>query len=166
MPHAPLIPHEDALVATTAVVRGDVSLGACASIWYGCVVRGDCDRVSIGEYTNVQDLSVVHSDTGVPNDIGAHVTIGHQAMVHGRRIGDRVLIGIGAIILGGAEIGDECIIAAGAVVKEGAQIPSRSLVAGVPGKVIRQVTDDDITNFVHHAEHYWELACSHRPPAE
>ncbi|MED5330442.1 MAG: gamma carbonic anhydrase family protein [Planctomycetota bacterium] len=166
MTHAHLMPREDALVATNAVVCGDVSLGACASIWYGCVVRGDCDRVTIGEYTNVQDLSVIHSDTGVPNDIGAHVTIGHQAMVHGRRIGDRVLIGIGAIILGGAEIGDECIIAAGAVVKEGAQIPSRSLVAGVPGKVIRQITDDDISDFVHHAEHYWELACSHRPPAE
>jgi carbonic anhydrase/acetyltransferase-like protein (isoleucine patch superfamily) len=111
--------------------------------------------------TNVQDLVTVHADTGVPNDIGSHVTIGHGAVVHGRRVGDRCLIGIGAVILGGAEIGDECIIAAGAVVKENARIPPRSLVAGVPGKVVRAVTEQEVGELLHHAETYLALARSH-----
>ena len=153
--------HGAALVANTAVLWGDVTLGRDASLWYGTVVRGDCAPITIGELTNVQDNAVVHSDTGVPNDIGAAVTIGHLAMVHGRRVGDRCLIGIGAIILGGAEIGDECIIAAGAVVKENAVIPPRSLVAGVPGKVLRGVTDEEARGLAGHAEHYLEIAHQH-----
>ena len=153
-----LHPFGDALVASTAVVRGDVSLGPRVSIWYGTVLRGDCDRITVGEGSNVQDLTMIHADTGVPNDIGAHVTIGHGAVVHGRRVGDGVLIGIGAVVLGGAEIGDECIIAAGAVVREGAVIPPRSLVAGVPGKVLRTIDDAQAASFAAHAEHYWELA--------
>lgn len=159
-PH--LLPLGEALVAHDAVVCGQVSLGARASVWYGCVVRGDCARITVGDYTNVQDGAVIHADTDVPNDIGSHVTIGHNAMVHGRRVGDRTLIGIGAIVLGGAEIGEECIIAAGAVVKEGAVIPPRSLVAGVPGKVLREVSDEQVAEFVGHAEHYWHLAQTHR----
>lgn len=159
-PH--LLPLGDALVAHDAVVCGQVTLGARASVWYGCVVRGDCAPITIGECTNVQDGAVIHADTDVPNDIGAFVTIGHNAMVHGRRVGDRTLIGIGAIVLGGAEVGEECIIAAGAVVKEGAVIPPRSLVAGVPGKVLREVTPEQAAEFVGHAEHYWDLARSHR----
>ncbi|GJM21502.1 MAG: hypothetical protein DHS20C15_14170 [Planctomycetota bacterium] len=158
-----LHPFGDALVASTAVVMGNVQLGAKSSIWYGTVLRGDCDRITIGEGTNVQDLTMVHADTGIPNDIGAWTTIGHGAMVHGRRVGDGCLIGIGAILLGGCEIGDGAIIAAGAVVKENAIIPPRSLVVGIPGKVVREVTPEQVAEQIKHAEHYWELAQGHLP---
>ena len=156
-----LVPRGEALVASTAVVTGDVVLGPSVSIWYGCVVRGDCARITIGEMTNVQDGVVLHADTGVPNEIGAWVTIGHQAMVHGRRVGDGCLIGIGAVILGGADIGEGCIVAAGAVVKENAQVPPRSLLAGVPARVLRQLTDAELVELRGHADHYWELARTH-----
>lgn len=151
----------EALVASTAMVKGEVTLGRDTSVWYGAVVRGDCAPITIGDRSNVQDNAVIHSDTGVPNDIGADCTIGHLAMVHGRRLGDRCLVGIGAVILGGAEIGDECIIAAGAVVKENAVIPPRSLVAGVPGKIVREVRDDEAAHFAGHAQHYVEIARGH-----
>ena len=156
-----LAPRGEALVASTAVVTGDVVLGRGVSVWYGAVLRGDCARITIGELTNVQDAVVVHADTGVPNDIGAFVTIGHGAVVHGRRVGDGCLIGIKAVILGGAEIGEGCIIAAGAVVKENAQIPPRSLVAGVPARVLRAVSDAELVELRGHAEHYAELARGH-----
>ncbi|RKY18900.1 MAG: gamma carbonic anhydrase family protein [Planctomycetota bacterium] len=159
-----LLPRGEALVANSATVLGRVRLGARVSVWYSAVVRGDSDAISLGELTNVQDGAVIHADTGVPNDIGAWVTIGHGAVVHGRRVGDRCLIGIGAVVLGGAEIGDECIVAAGAVVREGAVIPPRSLVAGVPAKRLREVTPEEAAAFVSHAEHYWELAQGHQPP--
>jgi carbonic anhydrase/acetyltransferase-like protein (isoleucine patch superfamily) len=125
------------------------------------VIRGDCARITIGALTNVQDGAVIHADTGVPNDIGAGITIGHGAVVHGRRVGDGCLIGIKAVILGGADIGAGCIIAAGTVVKENAVIPPRSLVAGVPGKIMRTVTDAELEQFRGHAAHYLELALSH-----
>lgn len=163
LPHLRLV--GEAYVAGNATVIGDVHLGRGCSVWYGSVVRGDCAPIRIGDLTNVQDLAVIHADTDVPNDIGAEVTIGHRAVVHGRRVGDRCLIGIGAILLGRSEIGDGCIIAAGAVVKEGAIIPARSLVAGVPAKVMRAVRPDELEAFVHHAAHYLELARSHCPPA-
>ncbi len=156
-----LMPTGGAYVASTAVVVGDVTLGRDASVWYGAVVRGDCAPITIGALTNVQDGTVIHADTGVPNDIGAGVIIGHLAMVHGRRVGDDCLIGIKAVILGGAEIGDGCIIAAGAVVKENARIPARSLVAGVPGRILRAVSDAEVAQFREHARHYLELAKSH-----
>ena len=156
-----LVRHGEAWVATTAVVTDDVALGRDCSVWYGVVIRGDCARITIGELANVQDNTVVHADTGVPNDIGAEVTIGHGAVVHGRRVGDGCLIGIKAVILGGAEIGDGCIIAAGAVVKEHARIPARSLVAGVPAKVLRPVTDAEAAQLREHARHYLELARHH-----
>lgn len=151
----------EALVASTAVVLGDVVLGRDCSIWYGAVVRGDCARVTVGTLTNVQDGAILHADTGVPNDVGAEVTIGHAAVVHGLRVGDGCLIGIGAVILGGADIGDECIVAAGAVVKEHAVIPPRSLVAGVPGRVVRPVTPEEAAGLRGHAAHYLELARRH-----
>jgi carbonic anhydrase/acetyltransferase-like protein (isoleucine patch superfamily) len=153
----------EAYVASTAVVIGNVTLGKDVSIWYGAVVRGDCDAITIGALTNVQDTAVVHADTGVPNDIGEACVIGHAAVVHGRRVGNRCLIGIGAVILGRSEIGDECIIAAGAVVKEGAIIPPRSLVAGVPGKVLRQVSDEEVAQLREHASTYLQLAVGHLP---
>ena len=161
-----LVRRGEAWVATTAVVTDDVTLGRDCSVWYGVVIRGDCAPITIGELTNVQDNTVVHADTGVPNEIGAEVTIGHGAVVHGRRVGDGCLIGIKAVILGGAEIGDGCIIAAGAVVRENAKIPRNSLVAGVPAKVLRSVGDDEVATLREHARHYLELALHHsRRPA-
>ncbi len=151
----------EVLVASTAVVCGDVRLARGVSVWYGAVLRGDCAPITVDEMTNVQDGAIVHADTGVPNDIGAWVTIGHGAVVHGRRVGDGCLIGIRAVILGGAEIGEGCIVAAGAVVKENARIPPRSLLAGVPAKVLRAVTDDELVTLRGHAEHYRELALRH-----
>jgi len=160
-PRPHLRAHGAALVAHDAVVCGDVVLGAGSSVWYGCVVRGDCARITIGEVTNVQDLTMVHADTGVPQAIGSYVTVGHRAVLHGRTIGDRCLIGIGAIVLGGAEIGDECIVGAGALVTENKVVPARSLVLGMPGKVVRTLSDEEIASLVHHAEHYRELARRH-----
>jgi len=145
-------------VASTAVVTGDVTLGRESSVWYGAVVRGDCAPITIGEQTNVQDGVIVHCDTDVPNEIGSRVTIGHGAIVHGRRVGDDVLIGIGAILLGGSVIGDGCIIAAGSVVRENSVIPPRSMVAGVPGRVVRAVTDEELTMLRSHADSYLRLA--------
>ncbi len=153
--------HGEAFVASTAVVLGDVRLGRDASVWFGAIVRGDCAAISVGARTNVQDGAILHADTGVPNDIGADVTIGHAAVVHGRSVGDGTLIGIGAVILGGAVIGEGCIIAAGAIVKENAVIPPRSLVAGVPGKIVRAVRDEEAAQLREHSRHYVELALSH-----
>ncbi len=159
-----LVPLGLALVASTAVVWGDVTLGADVSIWYGAVVRGDCAPLTIGEGTNVQDLVVVHADTDIPVDIGCGVTIGHSAVIHGRRVGDHCLIGIGAKLLGRSEIGEGSVIAAGAVIREGTIIPPRSLVAGVPGRIMRQVTDEELAEFASHAATYVALAASHRCP--
>lgn len=159
-----MLPIGRALVASTAVVCGDVTLGADVSIWYGAVVRGDCAPITIGDGTNVQDLVVIHADTGISVEVGSGVTIGHSAVVHGRRVGDGCLIGIGAKLLGRSEIGEGSVIAAGAVVREGTVIPPRSLVAGVPGKIMRQVSDDELAEFASHAATYVALAASHRRP--
>jgi len=156
-----MLRRDGAFVAHDAVVRGDIALGIDTSVWYGCVVRGDCARITIGDVTNVQDLTMVHADTGVPQAIGSYVTVGHKAVLHGRVVGDRCLIGIGAIVLGGAEIGDECIIGAGALVTENQVVPPRSLVLGMPGKVVRTLGDEEVAGLVHHAEHYRELARGH-----
>ena len=130
-----------AAAATNATLTGSVTLGEDASVWFGCVLRGDDAPIRIGARTNVQDLSMIHADIDVPNEIGEEVTIGHRCVLHGARVGDRCLIGMGAILLGGSVIGEESIIGAGAVVKEGMVIPPRSLVVGVPAKVVRQVDD-------------------------
>jgi len=133
-----------AFLASNAIVTGDVTLGEDAGVWFGCVLRGDDAPLTIGRRTNVQDLTMIHADTGVPNVIGEECTIGHRVVLHGARIGDRCLIGMGAILLGGSVIGDESLIAAGAVVKEGFVVPPRSLVVGLPGKVIRTLSDADV----------------------
>lgn len=130
--------------AANATLTGDVTLAEGASVWFGSVLRGDDAPLVVGAHSNVQDLSMVHADPDVPNVIGAHVTVGHRCVLHGATVGDRCLIGMGAILLGGSVIGEESIIAAGAVVKEGAVIPPRSLVVGVPGKVVKQVTDEQV----------------------
>jgi carbonic anhydrase/acetyltransferase-like protein (isoleucine patch superfamily) len=160
-PDACLVRLGDAFVASSALVWGDVVLGREASVWYGCVLRGDCARLTIGEVTNIQDLTMVHADTGVPHSIGSHVTVGHQAVLHGRVIGDECLVGVGALLLGGTEIGDGCIVGAGTVLTENTVVPPRSLVLGVPGRVVRRVTDEEHAERRLHAEHYLELARMH-----
>ena len=148
-------PLEDgAFAATNAIVTGDVTLAEDVNIWFGCVVRGDDAPLTIGRRTNIQDLTMVHADTGEPNVIGAECTVGHRVVLHGAEVGDRCLIGMGAVLLGGSRIGAESIIAAGAVVKEGAVIPPRSLVVGVPGRVVREVTDEQVASILASAEGY------------
>ncbi len=143
-----------AYAATNAVLTGELVLGADVGIWFGCVLRGDDAPLTIGARTNVQDLTMIHADTGTPNVIGSECTIGHRCVLHGARIGDRCLIGMGAILLGGSVIGDESLVAAGAVVKEGFVVPPRSLVAGVPAKIIRPLTDAEAARIIESAEGY------------
>ncbi len=134
-------------VADNAVVLADVTLGESANVWFGCVLRGDDEPITIGARSNIQDGTVVHADPGVPNTIGEDVTVGHRCVLHGKEVGDRCLIGMGAILLGGSVIGEESLIAAGAVVKENMVVPPRSLVVGIPGRVVRQVTDEEVQSF-------------------
>jgi carbonic anhydrase/acetyltransferase-like protein (isoleucine patch superfamily) len=143
-----------AFKARNAIVTGDVTLGNDCGIWFGCVVRGDDAPLVIGARTNVQDLTMIHADPGAPNVIGSEVTIGHRCVLHGVRIGDRALIGMGAVLLGGSVVGAEALVAAGAVVREGFQVPDGTLVAGVPAKVIRPLTPEERSGFRDSAEGY------------
>ena len=148
-------------VADSAVITADVRLGRDASVWFGAVVRGDVATVTIGPRTNVQDLALIHCDSGFPNAIGADVTIGHGAIVHGVRVGDGSLVGMGAVLLGESVIGRECLVAAGAVVPPRTVVPDRTLVAGVPARPVRQVTDRDLAYMRHLPPHYVRLAQAH-----
>lgn len=136
--------HEQAFVAETADVIGRVTLEKNSSVWYGAVLRGDVAGITIGENTSVQDNCVLHCDHGSDMVIGRNVTVGHGAIVHGATVGDNTLIGMGAIVLDGAKIGESCVIAAGALVKERAEIPDGSMVVGVPGKIIRSLSEEQI----------------------
>ena len=136
---------------------GDVTIGEGSSMWYGAVARGDMSYITIGKFTNIQDNATVHVDTNTPCEIGDYTTIGHNAVVHGCKIGNNCLIGMGSIILNGAVIGDNCIIAAGALITEGAVIPSNSLVMGSPGKVRREVSKEEIETVKYNAVRYEEL---------
>lgn len=149
--------HLDTFIATTADVIGDVTIGEGSSIWYGAVARGDMSYITIGKCTNIQDNATVHVDTNLPCEIGDYTTIGHNAVVHGCKVGNNCLIGMGAILLNGAVIGDNCIIAAGSLITEGAVIPPNSLVMGSPGKVRREVTKEDIETVRQNAVRYEEL---------
>lgn len=141
-------------IAPNAVVLGDVVLQSGASVWFGAVVRGDTDTLTIGENSNIQDLSVLHADAGVPLTIGRNVTVGHKVMLHGCTIGDNSLIGIGAVILNGAVIGKNCLIGANALIPEGKVIPDGSLVMGQPGKVVRELNEGQIAALEASATHY------------
>ena len=145
-------------VAPNATVIGDVTLTANVSIWFSAVVRADKDRIIIGEGSNVQDNCVVHTSKGHPVIIGSNVSVGHGAILHGCTLGDQVLVGMGAIILNGAKVGSGSLIGAGAVVTEGADIPGGSVVVGVPGKVIKQVTDAQKEYILTNARSYVQLA--------
>jgi len=149
-------------VAPTAVVLGDVTLGARASVWYGAVLRGDMAPITVGEATNLQDGTIVHVDEGVPATIGARVGVGHRAILHGCIVEDDCLVGMGAILLNGVLVGSGSVIAAGAVVPEGVVIPSGSLVMGVPARVVRLV-DDALRERIRHTwKHYVAEAERHR----
>ena len=152
---------DDAYLADTARVRGEVTIGRDANLWDGVCVRGDVAPVSIGERTNVQDNAVIHCDAGVPNRIGSDVTIGHAAVVHGAEVGDGTLIGMGAVVLGRTRIGRNCLIAAGALVPPGMEVPDGRVVMGVPGKIARETTDEEKHYAAHLPPHYVELARLH-----
>lgn len=144
--HAEMTPRiaEDVYIAPGAVIVGDAVIDNNASVWYNAVIRADNAVCHIGEGSNLQDCAVIHCEEDYPVEIGKNVTIGHGAIVHGARIGDNTLIGMGAVILNGADIGSNCLIGAGALVTGGTVIPDRSVVMGTPGKVKRQITDEEI----------------------
>ena len=151
-----------AWVADTATVTAAVTLGEDVNLWYGVMVRGDDAPITIGARTNVQDGSVVHVDPDAPNTIGSDVTVGHGALVHGVEVEDYVLIGMGAIVLGGSKIGEGSIVGAGALVLEGTEIPPYSLVVGSPARVVRQLDPTDRRpKAIRHAAHYVEQARRH-----
>ena len=151
---------EAAFVADSADVMGSVTIKAGASIWYGAVVRGDIERIEIGECTNIQDGAILHGDPGQPTILEDYVTVGHRAVVHSAYIERGCLIGIGAIVLDGVRVGAGSIIGAGAVVTK--DVPARSLVVGIPGKVVRQISTEEAVELIEHAKRYKELALVHR----
>jgi gamma-carbonic anhydrase len=149
-------------LADNATIVGDVELGPEVNVWYGTVLRGDCGHIRIGARTNVQDLACIHMTTGVSHtEIGQDVTVGHGVIVHGARIGDRVLVGMGSVLLDNVEIGDECLIAAGSVLPPRLKVPARMLVRGAPAKIIREVTTEEALLGVNGAKTYLELAREH-----
>jgi carbonic anhydrase/acetyltransferase-like protein (isoleucine patch superfamily) len=153
---------DDAFVAPTAVVVGAVTMGPRSSIWYGAVARADAEMIEIGEGSNIQDGCTLHSDTGFPLVVGRHVTVGHRVVLHGARIDDEVLVGMGSVVMNGAHIGSGSIVAAGAVVTQGKQFPPRSVIAGIPAKVVREATDDDLLHIRGNAASYTDRLPSAR----
>jgi carbonic anhydrase/acetyltransferase-like protein (isoleucine patch superfamily) len=151
-----------AWVAPNATLIGNVTLGAEASVFYGAVLRGDVDSITLGARSNLQDNVTVHCDSGIPTRIGAGVSVGHAAVLHGCTVEDDCLIGMSATVLNGAVVGAGSLVAAGAVVLEGTVIPPRSLVAGVPAKVRRELTDEEFAKVQDNATHYVEYAQTHR----
>ena len=152
-PDSPHIP-ASAWVADSAQVMGKVTLGEDASVWFGVVIRGDTDPITIGAGTNIQDGSVLHADYGKPLVIGDNVTVGHKVMLHGCTIGDGSLIGIGAVVLNGAKIGRGSIVGAGSLVTEGKEFPDGSLIMGSPAKVVRSLTPEQQQGLAQSAQHY------------
>jgi carbonic anhydrase/acetyltransferase-like protein (isoleucine patch superfamily) len=148
----------EVFIAHSALVVGDVQLGSGVNLWFNVVIRGDLARITLGPRVNLQDGVVVHTDFGVPCDIEEGVVAGHGAILHGRRIGARCLIGMGAVVLSGSDIGPESLIAAGCVVPERLVVPPRSLVAGVPGRVVKPVPDAWLERTRRINAHYIELA--------
>ncbi|CAN3130322.1 gamma carbonic anhydrase family protein [Mycobacterium sp. smrl_JER01] len=157
--------HPDSWLAPNATVVGRVSLAAGASAWYGAILRAEAEDIEIGAGTNLQDGVTIHVDPGFPARVGAGVSVGHNAVLHGCTIEDNSLVGMGAVVLNGAVVGAGSLIAAGAVVPQGAVIPAGSMVAGVPGKVRRELGEDEIAGIRHNAVLYQELVKLHRNPA-
>lgn len=155
-----------AMVADNATVVGDVRLGRDVGIWFGVTIRGDDSWIEIGDDTNVQDNSCLHVDVDAPLRIGQGVTIGHGVIVHGIEIGDFTLVGMGSIVLGGARVGEYSLVGAGALIKENAVIPPRSVVLGMPGRIVRQVTGEEMEAMRWRARHYVQRARSYLPSRE
>lgn len=146
--------NEEYYVAPSASVIGSVRLGAGASVWFNCVIRGDTDWIMVGDGSNVQDGTVIHTDAGVPVRLGSNVSIGHHAMLHGCTVDDASMIANGAIVLDRVSIGKNCLIAAGALVPPGKTIPDNSVVMGAPGKIVREVNERDRAMIAEAAAHY------------
>ena len=159
--HLPKI-HETCFLAESSSVIGKVTMGQDSSVWYGAVLRGDVESIKIGERTNVQDNVTIHVASGYETVIGDDVTIGHNAVVHGCKVGNRVLIGMGAIVLDGAIIEDDVIIGAGALIPPGKVISSKSLVVGSPGKVVKTLGDEALQGLLDSAKVYVKEANSHK----
>ena len=149
--------HPSAFIAPNATVLGDVTIGRDASVWYNCVLRGDINRIVVGEGSNIQDGSVLHLTAELECFIGDYVTVGHMAVVHACKIGNECLIGMGAIVLDGAELGERCIVGAGALITQGKIIPPGSMVLGSPAKVVRALTDDEQSGLREWAARYVRL---------
>ncbi|MGI3131591.1 gamma carbonic anhydrase family protein [Halopseudomonas pachastrellae] len=149
---------EDAWIADSAAVIGKVTLEAGANVWFGAVIRGDVERITVGEHSNVQDGAVMHADSGVPLTLGKGITVGHNAMLHGCTVGDYSLIGINAVVLNGAKIGKHCIIGANSLIPEGKEIPDGSLVMGSPGKVVKTLNEQQKKMLELSAAHYVQNA--------
>ncbi|NLF02074.1 MAG: gamma carbonic anhydrase family protein [Anaerolineales bacterium] len=158
--------HPTAFVAPNATVVGDVHIGAEASVWFGSVLRGDNAAIEIGARTNVQDLAVIHADAGQPCVLGQGVTVGHRAVVHSATVADGALIGIGAIVLNGAQVGEEALVGAAALVPAGMVVPARHLALGVPARVVRPLTDDEVASLRETAAHYVARGSSFRAALE
>ena len=152
---------EAAFVAEDARIMGDVRLGKEASVFYGCVLRGDIESILIGEGSNVQDGSIIHLADDLPAIVGAYCTIGHGAIIHACTVGDECLVGMRAVVLDGAEIGDQCLVAAGSVVTPRTKIPAGSMVMGTPGKVVRPLSAEERAGLRHWAEKYIHVARAH-----
>ena len=158
----PLLPYKGVMprigknvfIAENAYVIGDVEIGDYASVWYGAVLRGDFAPIVIGSHTSIQENCVVHTDHAYPSQVGSHVTIGHTAVIHGASVGNHCIVGMGALLLNGATVGDESIVGAGAVLAEGKEFAPRSLILGVPGKVLREVSKQEIERIYSNAETY------------
>lgn len=151
-----------AWVAPNATVIGDIRLGENASIWWNATLRGDNDPITIGANTNIQDGSVLHTDEGIPMTLGSNITVGHLVMLHGCTIGDGSLIGIGSILLNRCVIGKQSIVGANTLIPEGKVFPERSLIVGSPGKVVRQLTDEEVARLEASAAHYVQNALRYR----
>jgi carbonic anhydrase/acetyltransferase-like protein (isoleucine patch superfamily) len=157
---------EAVFVESSAHIIGDVDIGADSSIWFGSVVRGDVHYIRIGARTNIQDLTVIHVNHGTcPTILEDEITVGHRAILHGCRVMSRSLVGMGAIVMDGAEVGPEAVVAAGAVVSPGTRVPPRSLVRGVPAKVVRELTEEEIEQIVDSAKRYVDLKNAYLGPA-
>lgn len=158
--HTPQV-GQDVFTAPTATLSGDVVMGDRSSAFYGVSVRGDSAPIRVGEGSNLQDNVVLHADTGYPCTVGAGVSVGHSAVVHGATVGDGCLVGMSATIMNGSVIGEQSLVAAGALVLEGTHVPPRSLVAGVPAKVRRELTDEEVAGLKKNADTYLGLAAKH-----
>ena len=144
----------DSWIAPNATLIGQVEVAKGASIWWNCTVRGDTDLLSVGENSNIQDNSVLHTDPGIPMIVGKNVTVGHRVILHGCTVGDNSLIGMGSTLLNRAVIGKNCLIGANTLIPEGKVIPDRSLVVGLPGRIVRELTDEEVAGLQTSADRY------------